>query len=63
MKVSKKMAAVEQRRGREGKEDPPLRRMRMVNLAKDILGDEVLLILCFRKKDRKPEEKRMLGSF
>lgn len=45
MKVSEKMAAVEQRRGREGKEDPPLRRVRMVNLPKSILGDEVSFLL------------------
>ncbi|KAK1335817.1 hypothetical protein QTO34_003612 [Cnephaeus nilssonii] len=48
MKVSEKMAAVEQRRGREGQEEPPLRRMRIVNLLKSILGVGVLLSLWLR---------------
>lgn len=47
MKVSEKMAVVEQRRGREGMEDPPLQRMRIVTLLKSILGVEVLLSLWF----------------
>nr|XP_040140236.1 leupaxin isoform X4 [Ictidomys tridecemlineatus] len=37
--------------------------MRMDNLAKGILGNEVVLTLRFKKNDRKPEAERMLGVF
>lgn len=67
MKVSEKMAAVEQRRGREGMEDPPLRRMRIVTLLQSILGVEVLLSLWFGGgggiEGRQPEAKWLLGVF
>lgn len=63
MKVSEKMAAVEQRRGREGKEDPPLRRVRMVNLPKSILGDEVSFLLMLQGKRQETRGEEDAGEF
>ncbi|KAM5184217.1 leupaxin isoform 2-T2 [Callospermophilus lateralis] len=37
--------------------------MRMYNLAKGILGNEVVLTLRLKKNDRKPEAERILGVF
>ena len=63
MKVSEKMAAVEQRRGREGKEDPPSGACAWSARSEASWEVKFRFPLSLRKTDGNPEAERMLGGF
>lgn len=61
MKVSEKMAAVGQRRGREGKDGPPLGACAAFTCQK--ASWEMKSQIYFEKKNEKEGAERMLGGF